>query len=668
MAVTKTIKIEVDNNFEETAEDLKGLNDELKDTAEASEEVEDATKGAAEAQALMTGGAAGKFKGLLKSLGMVIKSMFTLRGAIIATGIGALLVAITAVTQAFKGSEEGQNKLAVIMKVIGTLTENIMDLFADLGEMIIWAFENPKKAITDLANGIKKNITNRIVGLIELFPALGKAISQVFSGDFSAAAKTAANAIAKVTLGVEDFTDKVDDAMVKSREFMEEQRREAIEAGRIQEMRNDAELIERKLLVKRAELESKIAVLKLKSRQEEEFSAEERKKALIDAQALEDSLLLKEEKALKLRLAAVLAENKLARSNKEALNAAAEAEAALYNLQARRSDAARSTQRELNRVNKEIAAANKARLKVETAAREYFVEFTEKTTNEELAILTEAAKKKYLLKVKEGQELIKLYDKQDKLVQDLQEDGYEKDLAALVKLQEDRLAIAGDNEGLQQAVIDNFNLKKEELEKEHKKKLVKIDTDATKKINDNTEKVRLKKLKAADAELDIAKQGAEAIQMLGDMVFARKLAQVEKGSKEEEKLAKKQFQFNKAMQLGGAIIDAGKAVIASLASAPLAIGVAPNPIGIASLAAVGVTSALNIAKIASAKFESPGGPPDTTVPSLGGGAPPQFNVVGDSGINQLANVNQQPTQAYVVSGDVTTAQSLDRNRVQNATI
>ena len=52
----------------------------------------------------------------------------------------------------------------------------------------------------------------------------------------------------------------------------------------------------------------------------------------------------------------------------------------------------------------------------------------------------------------------------------------------------------------------------------------------------------------------------------------------------------------------------------------------------------------------------------------GGGSVPNFNVVGDSGVNQLASLQQQPTQAFVVSGDVTTAQALDRNRVQNATL
>jgi hypothetical protein len=56
----------------------------------------------------------------------------------------------------------------------------------------------------------------------------------------------------------------------------------------------------------------------------------------------------------------------------------------------------------------------------------------------------------------------------------------------------------------------------------------------------------------------------------------------------------------------------------------------------------------------------------------GGGAPnmsaPQFNVVGQSGVNQLASLNQQPIQAYVVSGQVTSQQALDRNRLANATL
>jgi hypothetical protein len=70
-----------------------------------------------------------------------------------------------------------------------------------------------------------------------------------------------------------------------------------------------------------------------------------------------------------------------------------------------------------------------------------------------------------------------------------------------------------------------------------------------------------------------------------------------------------------------------------------------------------------------------GGGSAVTAPSggVGGGATaPQFNVVGNTGTNQLAGAiagrQQQPVQAYVVANNVTTAQSLDRNIIQSATL
>jgi hypothetical protein len=51
---------------------------------------------------------------------------------------------------------------------------------------------------------------------------------------------------------------------------------------------------------------------------------------------------------------------------------------------------------------------------------------------------------------------------------------------------------------------------------------------------------------------------------------------------------------------------------------------------------------------------------------------PSFNIVGSSGTNQLATAigsqTQQPIQAYVVSNDITSAQSLDRNIVESSSL
>ena len=51
---------------------------------------------------------------------------------------------------------------------------------------------------------------------------------------------------------------------------------------------------------------------------------------------------------------------------------------------------------------------------------------------------------------------------------------------------------------------------------------------------------------------------------------------------------------------------------------------------------------------------------------------PQFNIVGQGATSQLAGAiaqqEQQPVQAYVVSQDVTSAQSLENNIISGATL
>ena len=83
-----------------------------------------------------------------------------------------------------------------------------------------------------------------------------------------------------------------------------------------------------------------------------------------------------------------------------------------------------------------------------------------------------------------------------------------------------------------------------------------------------------------------------------------------------------------------------------------------------------------VRQIASVKIPSAGGGSVGGGGATGGGAtisqPPAFNVVGASSTNQLADAigsqSQEPVKAYVVSNDVTTAQSMDRNIVNGASI
>ena len=155
--------------------------------------------------------------------------------------------------------------------------------------------------------------------------------------------------------------------------------------------------------------------------------------------------------------------------------------------------------------------------------------------------------------------------------------------------------------------------------------------------------------------VQLASQAASALQGLGDAVFANKLAKVKKGGAEEQKIIKQQFEFNKKMQLAGAIIDGAKAVISSLAQSPVAIGPIPNPAGIASLALVAVSTAASIAKIAATKFDSSGG--SVTTPSFSAGSLPDVggapNLNGNQPTTQLnGNQQDQHSKVYVTETDI----------------
>ena len=126
--------------------------------------------------------------------------------------------------------------------------------------------------------------------------------------------------------------------------------------------------------------------------------------------------------------------------------------------------------------------------------------------------------------------------------------------------------------------------------------------------------------------------------------------------------------FGKAVAIASAIRDTYAG-----ASKALAQGGIFGTIAAAGVVASGLA---NVKQISSTKepampsFASGGGG-GGSVPSIPS-TPPAFNVVGQSNTNQLADAiggqSKQPTRAYVVSGDVTNAQEMDRNIIQGASI
>jgi len=127
----------------------------------------------------------------------------------------------------------------------------------------------------------------------------------------------------------------------------------------------------------------------------------------------------------------------------------------------------------------------------------------------------------------------------------------------------------------------------------------------------------------------------------------------------------------KALAVASSLVNTYAAITGQLK----AFSTKPIPgYAIAQAVATGVVGFANVKKILDVKIPNVSGSKGVSIPggAEGGGAgAPAFNVVGNSGVSQLAqtlNQDQQPIEAYVVAGNVTSAQEINRNIVENATI
>ena len=170
----------------------------------------------------------------------------------------------------------------------------------------------------------------------------------------------------------------------------------------------------------------------------------------------------------------------------------------------------------------------------------------------------------------------------------------------------------------------------------------------------------------SDAKIDIAKkeQEAKSASLNG---YASALSSV-------SGVIGQETEKGKALAIASSLVNTYAAITGQLKAFS---GVPVPGYAIAQAIATGVAGFANVKKIASVKVPnssgggsapSGGSTPAPSAPSL----PPAFNVVGASDTNQLADAigsqSQEPVKAYVVSGDVTSAQSMDRNIVEGASI
>ena len=653
LAGRKNLNDKIKITKERLKDEKVALKDVNKEKKKANETLKESTANSKDYSGVLgiidqkTGGAISGFTKLTSSVGGATKGFNLMKVAIIGTGIGALLIALTSLSAAFTSSEEGQNKFAKIMAVIGSVVDNVTTLLSDLGLKIISVFENPKQAIIDLKDLIVENITNRITSLIDTFGFLGSAIKKVFQRDFSGAmedAKKAGSAYIDTMTGVKDTINKVGESVS---DLTNELIREGKIAAGIADQRAKADKLDRDLIIERANANRDRADLLNKAADRENKNVQEKIGFLKEAGQIEEDITNKEIAAAQLRLQAKIAENEQANSTKDDLLEEANLKARLIDLETAKLRKAKMVTTQIATLNSEARATEAA----EDAAQ----------------VLKD--KEKDAAKILKAKELATL---QEQIATALALSEDEKRALEITKIQAHytKLIELARAQGILTAELEaELNAAKVEATA-----AIAVTTEETETQTQADWMSRYQeRLGKISAWVDLVGQTLGVIAQMQKANHDQENRDGDQSEDAKEKRAKRQFKAQKKLNLAMAVVNASQGILSSLAQAPVAIGPVPSPVGIASLAVATAAGIANIATIAKTKFSGGGGTPPAP-PEVGQvtSAPPAFNVVGQSDTNQLADAiggqEQQPIQAFVVSSEVTTAQELDRNIIDGASI
>ena len=187
--------------------------------------------------------------------------------------------------------------------------------------------------------------------------------------------------------------------------------------------------------------------------------------------------------------------------------------------------------------------------------------------------------------------------------------------------------------------------------------------------------------KQVDDELAVYEQKAALQNQYADI--ANQAANLLKDTLGKSKAAQKTAVIIESAAGIAKMVIANRLANAGALATPQAIassGVSAAPVIAANNISTGIGIAANIAATAKALKEIGGGGSVPSAGDTGGTGPgpsggntgtvnaPNFNIVGNNGMNQLAQLQMQPIKAYVVGSEVSTQQALDRNRITNGTI
>ena len=615
--ITKTGKAEKD--IKDLSSEVETLNTGLETT---NNEVSGLKKSGKALQGLKKGakGVAGGFR----AMGTALK----------AAGIGLIIGALATLKELFEQNQRVVDLFNIAFETVSIAFSDFTTFIKENVGVVTGffksLFDDPVVKIKEFGDAIYNGVIARIKQGIEALGLFGKAIGKLFKGDFSGALETAKEGTKElfdVITGEEGGFEAVKETINDVAESVVDYAKATVEAATANvDLKKQAELaaVANQGLIEKYDLQAESL---RQIRDDERLSIEDRKKANNDLLLVLDQQEKSMLKNAQIALRAAQAQLKKDTENIEFKKAVMEAE------------------NELAAVRAQVAG-----FRSEQQANDLAL------SKEELEINNSKLESENNLAIERKRFNAEQIEDEKKRLLELQKIDAEEQEIETARLQ---TVIDNANAGTQAKIDAEIALNefKEESRQQNLTRDKEI-ANLTLSAEEQTKKTRQENLDA----FEIA-----AATTMNALIAINELTQA--FAKENEASQKKAFEVNKAIGIANAIINTSVGVSKALASSPPPL----NFINAAIVTATGIAAVKNIQKT---QFDSSSF--DTTSPSTSSGSggantsptqPPSFNVVGQSGFNQVAGAlgQQQPVQAYVVAGNVTTAQQLQNNTITQAT-
>jgi hypothetical protein len=530
-----------------------------------------------------------------------------------AMGIGLLLEAFAILKDVFSKNQKVADAFATavgaLSKAFNDLVVFLIENLPKISNLFKDVFENPQKYLKSFGESIKENVMERFQSTIDLAGYLGEVFQKLFARDFAGAIESAKKAGKEYVDTLTGVNNTVDRAGKAIDDI-----KEGIK-DYVSETWNAAAA---NVALQNAALIAAAQQAKL---------VEQYDRAAESLRQVRDNDLLSIEDR-------ITANNKL----KDVLDKQEKAMISAANLQLQ---AAQNTYANNKSIENQVALIN-AQANVEGVLAQVKSLKSEQLSNE-LSLTKELV----ALKQTDIDATAQLALENKKFIASLNDDN-------IVRLNAER-----------EILLDEQKTEKERLElkvknaKEGTQARVDAEIELKTRMQEIGNEIKQNEKDNADATKEIEKQKAAA-----------RDAYLTAGSnalKNAAALAGEATEGGKALAIAATTIDTYQSAVSSYNSLS-GIPIVGPALGAAAAGVAIATGLMNVKNILAVKVPNGGG--GASAPATG--AAPNFNVVGATGVNQLAgaisNREQQPVQAYVVANNVTTAQGLDRNIIRSATL